>query len=391
MTRPVSMTGSRLITSPTVAIVAGETSGDLHAAAVIRALKRRCPDIMVCGAGGNAMAAAGAELIVHSNTLSVMGFSALFAKLPTIFKAMGRLKKLLSSRSPDLLILVDFPDFNLHLAATAKKLGIPVLYYISPTVWAWRAKRIHKIKARVDHMAVILPFEKEIYEKNRIPATFVGHPLLDAQPSTPTRAEVSLENGPIRLALLPGSREGEVIRMLPVMLEAVNILYQDLGPFHVIISRAPSIKTRLFETLTADVNTERIEISDRPVEEIFNRCDFTVITSGTASLEAALAGIPMVIVYATSALNYFLGKRLVDVPHIGLANLIAGKRIVPELIQTEATAGSIARHVGQIVTDPRKYEEMHANLLKVRQLMGKAGGAERVAHIACQLMNMPEK
>lgn len=382
------MTGSRLTTSPTVAIVAGETSGDLHAAAVIRALKRRWPDITVCGAGGNAMAAAGAELVVHADTLSVMGFSALFTKLPTIFKAMGRLKKLLSNRSPDLLILVDFPDFNLHLAATAKKLGIPVLYYISPTVWAWRAKRIQKIKARVDHMAVILPFEKEIYEKSRIPATFVGHPLLDAQPSAPARFNVSPENGPITLALLPGSREGEVMRMLPVMLKAVNLLCRDLGPFSVIVSRAPSIKTQLLETLTADVDIDRLEISDRPVEEIFNRCNFAVITSGTASLEAALAGIPMVIVYATSALNYFIGKMLVDVPHIGLANLIAGKRIVPELIQTEATAESIARHVGQIVTDPEKYEQVHTNLLEVRQLMGKAGVADRVAHIAGKLMNV---
>lgn len=384
------MTGSCVTTSPTVAIVAGETSGDLHAAAVIRALKRRSPDITVCGAGGNAMAAAGAELIVHSDTLSVMGFSALFAKLPTIFKAMWHLKKLLSNRRPDLLILVDFPDFNLHLAATAKKLGIPVLYYISPTVWAWRAKRIYKIKARVDHMAVILPFEKEIYEKNRIPATFVGHPLLDAQPSAPVRFKVFPENGPITLALLPGSREGEVMRMLPVMLKAINILCQDIGPLHVIISRAPSIKTQLLETLTADVDTELMEISDRPVEEIFNRCNFAVITSGTASLEAALAGIPMVIVYTTSSLNYFLGKMLVDVPHIGLANLIAGKRIVPELIQTEATAESIARYIGQIVTDPEKYEEMHANLLEVRQLMGKAGVADRVAYIAAQLMNVPK-
>lgn len=390
MTWPVSMTGSRLTTSPTVAIVAGETSGDMHAAAVIRALKRRCPDITVCGAGGNAMAAAGAELIVHSDTLSMMGFSALFAKLPTIFRAMGRLKKLLSSRRPDVLILVDFPDFNLHLAATAKKIGIPVLYYISPTVWAWRAKRIHKIKARIDHMAVILPFEKEIYEKNRIPATFVGHPLLDAQPCAPAPFKGFPGNGPFTLALLPGSREGEVMRMLPVMLKAVNILCQDIGPFHVIISRAPSIKTQRLETLAADVDTKRTEITDRPVEEIFNRCDFAVITSGTASLEAALAGIPMVIVYATSVLNYFLGKMLVNVPHIGLANLIAGKRIVPELIQTEATAESIARHVGQIVTDPEQYKEMHANLLEVRQLMGKAGVADRVAHIAGQLMNMPE-
>jgi lipid-A-disaccharide synthase len=384
----MTMLDSHPASSPTVAIVAGETSGDHHGAAVIRALKRRRPDITICGAGGDAMAAAGAELVVHSDTLSMMGFSALFAKLPTIFRAMGRLKKLLTDRKPDLLILVDFPDFNLHLAAKARKLHIPVLYYISPTVWAWRAGRIKKIKARVDHMAVILPFEKTLYEKKQIPVTFVGHPLLDPISSVPARSSIPSGNGPFTLALLPGSREGEVTRMLPMMLEAASILKKQIRPrsLHVIVSRASSIKPQLIETLTADADLEQLEITECPVEAIFNRCDIAVITSGTASLEAALAGTPMVIVYATSALNYALGNMLVNVPHIGLANLIAGKRIVPELVQKEATAENIARHVVHIANDPERYRKMRSDLLNVRHLMGNPGVADRVASLAGRLM-----
>lgn len=373
--------------SPKVVIVAGEPSGDLHGAGVVRALKQQRPDITISGAGGNAMAAAGVDLVVHADTLAMMGFTALFAKLPTLFKAMGQLKKLLADLRPALLILVDFPDFNLHLAATANKLGIPVLYYISPTIWAWRAKRIHKIKDRVSHMAVILPFEKQIYEGHRIPVTFVGHPLLDQIPSLSRTPPRSLNDGPLTLALLPGSRYGEVTRLLPVMLAALKRLRRTRDPIRIIISRAPSINRPLIDALVNEADLVPIEITDGPVETIFNQCHAAVITSGTASLEAALAGVPMVIVYTTSAPNYWLGRMLVNVPHIGLANLIAGKRIVPELVQREVTADSIARHITQIVSDPDNYKKIQADLLDVRRLMGKAGVARRVARIADRLMS----
>ena len=227
-------------------MVAGEASGDQHGAHVIRALQKRHRDITIRGAGGEAMRKAGAEIIVDDRELSVMGFTAVLSKAPQILKAMSRLKRLIARSSPDLLILIDFPDFNLHLAGYAKKMGVPVLYYISPQVWAWRSGRLRKIKRRVDHMAVILPFEKSIYERHNMPVTFVGHPLMDAAPPhlrTPKPAPPSIENQTV--ALLPGSRKSEVSRLLPEMLKAAQIMQAGNGRIRFEISRAPSIDKQM--------------------------------------------------------------------------------------------------------------------------------------------------
>jgi lipid-A-disaccharide synthase len=367
-------------------MVAGEASGDLHGAGVVRALRQHHPEIVIVGAGGSAMASAGATLEVRIETLSVMGVSAVLAKLPVILDALRRLKNLMSNIRPDLLILIDFPDFNLKLAAAAKKLGIPVLYYISPTIWAWRTNRIRKIQANVNHMAVILPFETEIFEKHRIPVTFVGHPLLDTEGLTGIDDHIDLEVKPFTLALLPGSREGEVKRLLPTMLDAVKILKRQLGSIQIVLSRAPSIPHQLIQHIISRHELASLEIVDSPVGQIFRRCHFAVIASGTASLEGALAGIPMVIVYKMSTLNYCLAKMLIKVPHIGLANLIAQKRIVPELIQKQASAEHIAHRIIEIINDPEKYKKIRSELAGVRNLMGKRGAAARVAHIADQLM-----
>ncbi len=375
----------------TVVIVAGEASGDLHGARLAEALHQRYPDISICGAGGHAMVAAGVEIVIQSESLSVMGFSAVFTKLPVILKAMGDLKRLLAAHQPDLLILIDFPDFNLRLASWAKKFGIPVLYYISPTVWAWRAGRIKKIRERVDHMAVILPFEAEIYRQHGVPVTFVGHPLLDASNSPLIRPRQLPVKGSLSLALLPGSREGEVTRLLPRILDATALIQREMGSIDVVVSHAPSLPAQCVESLLSNHDLENLEISSEPVENIFDRCHFAIIASGTASLEAAIVGLPMVIVYATSTLNYLLAKRLIKVPHIGLANLIARKRIVPELIQEDASAENIARTVLQVIKDASRYHEMSTDLLKVLELMGKAGAADRVARIAGDLMDTHRK
>ena len=368
-----------------VVMVAGEASGDQHGAHVIRALQKRHRDITIRGAGGEAMRMAGAETIVDARELSVMGFTAVFLKAPQILRAMSRLKRLIARSRPDLLILIDFPDFNLHLAGYAKKMGVPVLYYISPQVWAWRSGRLRKIKRRVDHMAVILPFEKSIYERHNMPVTFVGHPLMDAAPQHPgtKKPAPSIENQAV--ALLPGSRESEVNRLLPEMLKAAQIMQEGNRRIRFEISRAPSIDEQMLRAYVNQHAIANYKIVAEPVYTIFERCDLAIVASGTASLEAAIFGIPTIIVYSTSAFNYWLGKRLVSVPHIGLANLIAEDRVIPELVQNEASATSIATAAKKLMENPDAYQKMQDEMTAIRKRLGHTGASERVAEIACRL------
>jgi lipid-A-disaccharide synthase len=369
-----------------VVMVAGEASGDLHGARLIDALRRRHPDIRISGAGGSAMKTAGAQIVVDIRDLSVMGITAVFLKIPQILGHMARLKRLLAERRPDLLILIDFQDFNLHLAGYAKKIGIPVLFYISPKVWAWRAGRIRKIKRRVDHMAVIFPFEKSYYDRHGVPATFVGHPLMDGAPLENAH-EPGVPSGKYRsVALLPGSRESEVIRLLPEMLQAARILQQDDPELQFVISRAPSIDTALIEHLTHVYGVAHTRITEDPVYAIFGSCRLAIVASGTASLEAAIFGIPTIIVYSVSALSYMIAKLLVHVPHIGLANLIANKRVLPELVQDKAVAGEIAATALHLLSDGEAYRRMQSELRGVRKQLGRAGASDRVAAIACGMM-----
>lgn len=373
-------------TSKSIVMIAGEASGDLHGAHVIEALHRRDPAIAVSGAGGAAMKKAGASIVLDVNELSVMGITAVLLKAPQVLKSLFRLKRFLAHTRPDLLILIDFPDFNLHLAGYAKKLGLKVLYYISPTVWAWRSGRIRKIKKRVDHMAVILPFEKNIYDRHRIPATYVGHPLLDDTIHQPTRPKRPMIPDHCSIALLPGSREDEVERLLPDMMEAARILQRGDWDISFTVSCAPSIDLHRIQAITDSCDVKKLRIVNDPVSSIFSKCDLAVVASGTASLEAAICGIPTVIVYQVSGFNYWLARKLVDVPHIGLANLIARERIFPELIQEEATPDRIAAIVHGLLSNPAAYEKMIDDIHRVQNLLGTPGASERVAAIACRLM-----
>ena len=369
-----------------IAMVAGEASGDLHGAHVVQALRQRHADCIVFGAGGHAMQKAGAEIIVDIRELSVMGFTAVLAKAPQILRALSRLKQELLQRKPDLLILIDFPEFNLHLAGYAKKIGIPVLYYISPTIWAWRAGRIKKIKRRVDHMAVILPFEKPIYVRHQVPVTFVGHPLMDAAPRSNTSERKIQSEQNLAVALLPGSRVCEITRLLPQMLRAAQLLQDRMPDLRFEISRAPSIDQDLINSIARQHAQVHMMVVDDPVYVIFERCRLAIVASGTASLEAAISGIPTIIVYSVSALNYWLARLLAKVPHIGLANLIADERVLPELVQNEATAPKIAAAAYHLLNDPVAYEAMQSALHDIRAKLGQPGASERVAWLACRLM-----
>ena len=367
-------------------MIAGEASGDLLGAHVIEALHRRNSDVAVSGAGSIAMKRAGADIVVDAKELSVMGITAVLVKSPQIIKLMMRLKRFLAHTQPDLLILIDFPDFNIHLAGYAKKLGIPVLYYVSPTVWAWRSKRILKIKKRVDHMAVILPFEKPIYEKHNVPVTYVGHPLLDDASEHPIINRTYLNMNRPTIALLPGSRVDEVRRLLPNMLQAALILQSRIPNARFVISRAPSIEELLIREMIDAAPLKQYKIATDAVSKIFDRSDLAIVASGTASLEAAIYGIPTIIVYQVSPFSYWLGNKMVNVPHIGLANLIAGKRIFPELVQDEATAENMADAAHGLLSNPATYEMMLEDIKEIQQMLGGAGASDRVASIAYELM-----
>jgi len=325
----------------------------------------------------------------------VVGITEIFSKGASLLNGISTAKKLLKSLRPDLLILIDFPDFNLHVAATAKKEGIPVLYYISPQIWAWRAGRAEKIRRRVNHMAVILPFEADFYRRHGVPVTFVGHPLLDTFsgeiPKTGNRPE---SPKPV-IGLMPGSRDKEIEYLLPEMLQAATILKQRIPGVAFMLSLAPSVKKERVENILS-IHGEGLDchIETGGVQEIFDHSMLVVAASGTVTLEAAMAGIPMVIVYKVSPISYWLGRALVRVNHIGLANLIAGREIVPELVQKEVTPKNIAGSVLRMLDDPTELARCKDALLKLRHELGGPGASARVADIAARMLgfdNTPEK
>ncbi|UCF90710.1 MAG: lipid-A-disaccharide synthase [Desulfobacterales bacterium] len=373
--------------SKCVAIIAGETSGDLHGSKLVHSMQRKHDRLFFCGIGGPALRGAGVRILVDAADLAVVGITEVFSRMAGIYRAMSAVKRLLKSLKPDLLILIDFPDFNLHVAGTAKKLGIPVLYYISPQIWAWRQGRVKRIARRVDHMAVILPFEEDFYRAHNVPVTFVGHPLLDIQlPPRHTSPEPAAGNPPV-IGLVPGSREMEVEKHLPVMLHAAHLLRDRWPQTKFIVSRAPSVDRRRLETIV-DGCAEALDVEIIPdrVEEVFARCDLIVAASGTVTLQAAIHGTPMVIIYKVSPLSYWLGRALIRVNHIGLVNLVAGRQIVPELVQDRASAAEIAGTVAEMLSDTDGLKRLREELIQIRHRLGGAGASERVADIALGML-----
>ena len=366
-------------------IIAGEASGDLHGARVVEALRRRVPDLFLFGIGGKALEAAGVRILVEAATLSVVGITEVFAKLPNLLRGIRCAKRALKQLKPDLLILIDFPDFNLHVAAAAKKAKIPVLYYISPQIWAWRTGRVKKIGWLVDHVAVILPFEEKFYQEHHIPVTFVGHPLLDA-PLLPLKPIAPADKDrELTIGLLPGSRDREVASLLPVMLEAADRLASQGRRVRFVVSHARTIEAASFHAITDRAPGGRSEIHTGPVNELFTKCDLIVAASGTVTLEAAIAGVPMIIIYKVSPLSYRLGRLLIRVPYMGLVNLINDEPLVTELVQDDASAVNIAAAVEELLSDPAGLNKMRGRLYEVREKLGGAGASGRVADIALEL------
>lgn len=376
----------RILDKKSVMIIAGEASGDIHGSRLITAMHKRNRGLFFYGIGGRALRDAGMKILVNAEELSVVGITEVFSKLTGILKGIRAAKRSLKEMRPDLLILIDFPDFNLHIAATAKKLKIPVLYYISPQVWAWRPGRVNKIGKLVDHMAVILPFEQQFYRKHNIPVTFVGHPLLDKSYATDNICK-NITTGVSVIGLLPGSRDREIARHLPVMLEAAGLISKRDEKVKFIISLAHSVEREHVEDIMKNYKAAiDFDIVADGVDKVFRQCELVIAVSGTVTLEAAISGTPMLIIYKVSPISYWLGKIMIKVNNIGLVNLIAGKEIVPELVQSKASPENIADTALNMLNDASGLERLRNELSGIRKSLGGPGASERVAEIALGML-----
>jgi lipid-A-disaccharide synthase len=370
-----------------VMIIAGEASGDIHGARLVRAMQALRPGLEFFGIGGSVLRQAGVRITVDNSQLAVVGISEALSKLRILLRALKVAKGDLKRIRPDLLIVIDFPDFNLRVATMARKLGIPVMYYISPQIWAWRTGRVKKIKKVVDHMVVIFPFEAAFYERRHVPVTFVGHPLLDAVTSmTSGKTKEGPRGTGVLIGLLPGSRNEEVRRLLPTMVQVADILSEHMPGIRFAIPVASSVDRTLVETIAEGRATRFLILSDR-LGDILDEATLLITASGTVTLEAAIAGTPMIIVYKVSHFSYWLAKRLVRVEHIGLANLVAGKRVVPELIQHQASTDKIAHEALQLLRDENRLAEMRRQLGRVAQRLGAPGASQRAAQVAINLLS----
>jgi lipid-A-disaccharide synthase len=374
--------------SKRVMLVVGEASGDLHGANLVKSLRQRDPSIEIFGVAGERLKREGVRVIFDVARLTGMGFAELIGNLKTLWQAYRLLQRVLKEQKPNLLILIDFPEFNLRLARLAKKLHVPVLYYISPQVWAWRRRRIHKIAQWVDRMAVVFPFEVPLYERVGLRVNFVGHPLLDVvrstQPRETTLIRHGLEPSKRTIVLLPGSRRREITYHLPPMLEAADRLSRKMEVQFILVL-ASTIDRRDLEEMLAQAPTS-VSISEGNTYDVLHACDLAWTASGTATLETALMLRPMIIVYRFAWLTYFLARLLVQVKHIGMVNIIAGEKIVPELIQGDMTAERIVMESQTVFQDSELRQRIGNKLAGVREKLGSPGAAGRVADIALSMM-----
>ncbi len=369
-----------------VMIIAGEASGDCHGARLVRAMLELNQDLSFFGIGGNALRKAGVHIRIDNSRIAVVGLSEAIIKLGILLKALKIAKRELKRCRPNLLIVIDFPDFNLLVAKAAKKLGIPVFYYISPQIWAWRTGRVKKIRRLVDHMVVIFPFEADFYRRSRVPVTFVGHPLLDSIASGETLGETNdLDTKDMVIGLLPGSRNEEVLRLLPVMVEVADIITEQMPGLLFAIPLAPSADKTTVESIIGKAKSRFLVLSDR-LQDILARATLLITASGTVTLEATIAGTPMIIIYKVSGLSYWLGKRLIRVKHIGLPNLVAGKPIVPEFVQHQATAKNIARQALALLKDENSLAGMRLQLNHTAQALGPPGASRKAAKVALAML-----
>lgn len=374
----------------TVMIVAGEASGDMHGASLVREMLKIDPSLMFYGMGGNKMRETGVKLIANAAETAVVGLTEVISKLGTLFRTIRKMRKSLDEMKPDLVILIDYPDFNLNFVApAAAKRNIKVFYYISPQVWAWRKSRIRKIKRIVNRMAVILPFEVDIYAAKGFAVDYVGHPLLDlvkpAYAKQESQKVFNLDESKTTIGLLPGSRLSEVVKLLPEMLRAAEILAQKIQTVQFILPLADTMEKKTVDDLVS-VSTVKVKVISGQTYDVVSCCDLAIVASGTATLETALLNVPMVIIYKIAPLSYFVGRMIVDVQNIGLANIIAGKTVVPELIQGDANGNRIAAEALAVLTDEERKQQIITELAAIRNKLGNPGAARKAARLAYDML-----
>lgn len=368
---------------PRILMITGEASGDLHGAHLAKAITARDPSAQLVGIGGAGMRAAGVTMIPGIPQLDVMGLIGLSAVRSLILRVRA-IRRVLKAERWDLVVLIDNPGLNFHFARVAKAAGLRVVYYIAPQLWAWRPGRMKRIQRHVDHVVVILPFEAELYRRAGVRCTFVGHPLLDsvapAFDRSALRAKYNLDASAPVVGLLPGSRLAEVSMLLPVLLEAARRLATSDPKTQFLLAQASSIDDNLLDQLLTH-RPVPVTVAKDQASEVMAASDVLLVASGTATLQAAVVGTPMVLVYKTTWPTYWLARRLIRVKWIGLVNLVAGRSIVPELIQDEATAEQLWREVRRLLTDGQAREEMKDGLREVRQSLGEPGASRRAADV----------
>lgn len=377
---------------------AGEASGEHYGAALIPAIRRLVPDAEFFGLGGRRMEDLGFRPIVRAEDVAVMGITEVLLHMPRIYGEYRKLKASIRAQRPDLAILIDFPDVNLSLAKHLRRAGVPVLYFVSPQLWAWKKYRIRDVQRYVDRMLVIFPFEESFYRDRRVQATFVGHPLADLPLPAISREAFARENhlDPSKqwVALLPGSRAKEIRLNLPVMVQAAQILHQS-GPYEFLLPLAPTLTAAHQAEIQSSLPASpRIAIT-HDARVALHHARASAVASGTATVEAALIGNPFVVVYRVSRVSYAVAKRVVDVPHVAMANLIAGRRAVPELIQSDFTAPNLVSHLMPLLHDEAARDKMETSLREISAMLKAKGGSgqtaiERTALIAAQMLH-PKK
>lgn len=362
----------------------------MHAAHLIKELQSLNPSVSFSGMGGLNMKNTGADIFIDADELAVVGIVEVLAKYGLIKKALNTLKQHLKQNRPDLLILIDYQEFNQKLAAYAKSIGIKVLFYIGPQVWAWRPKRVHKMARIVDQMAVIFPFEVPLYQTADVAVEFTGHPLVDEVIPDKTLAQARSLLGlqdQVTVGLFPGSRTGEIQNVLPVMLETAKILKAHDANLQFTLPIASTLNKDSFDAYQGDIDALDIHLIQNNSYDVMQACDAIMTASGTATLEIGLMEIPMIIVYRISSLSYAILKRMVKIKHIGLVNILSDKEIVREFIQGNAKPDDIAREIIKILDDDNYNKIMREHLGLLRQKLGEGGGSKNVARLALKMLD----
>ncbi len=371
-----------------VLIIAGESSGDLHGSLLMSRMKAIMPDIEFKGIGGTLMIEEGLEAFRHVRDMNFMGLAEVIRHLPFIRRTMKELRSLLDSLHPDLVILIDYPGFNLKFAPYVKSKNIPIMYYISPQLWAWHKGRIKLVKKYVDRMVVLFDFERDFYREYGVTADFVGHPLLDiVHPSEDRdvfRASLGVDKSGLLIGLLPGSRSQEINSILPSMVKSIKLLNENRRHVIAALGCAAEIEDSCYERFLR--GSDIIPLRGKTYD-IMAHADALIVASGTATLEAGILETPMVIVYRTSLITYLIGKALVKIPNIGLINIAAGSRIIPELWQGNVTPEKIADQIENLLKDDQLRENVKNALKKAKNKLGEQGASGRAANIAIEMLN----